>query len=278
MSQESEIRIALIGCGAIGRVVAEAVLGSNVPRARLVALATRSSNDFARRLSEKAHCPLVRTPAEVLSAYPTVVLEAAAPAAVRDFAIPFLRAGIDVVVLSVAAFANEDLLQQTVQVASRSGARVLIPSGAIGGLEVLRAARAVGALDKVALSTRKHPKGLREAPYVRERQLLETDLTSEQVIFEGSAREAAVAFPQNVNIAATISLAGLGFDRTRVRVIADPKTSRTVHKLTASGSFGELQLSLANVPHPEQPRTSWLAAMSAVSALSGYGFPLQIGA
>lgn len=276
MPKQSEIRIALIGCGAIGRVVAEAVLEGKIPRARLVALVTRSSNNSARRLSENADCPLVRAPDEILSTHPTVVLEAAAPAAVRGFAIPLLRAGIDVVVLSVAALVNEDLLQQAVQVASRSGARVLIPSGAIGGLEVLRAARAVGALDKVTLSTRKHPRGLMEAPYVRERELLETDLTSERLIFEGSAREAAVGFPQNVNIAATVSLAGLGFDRTRVQVIADPKNSNTVHKLTASGSFGELQLSLANVPHPEQPRTSWLAAMSAVSVLSGYGYPLQI--
>jgi len=277
MAQKSGLRIALIGCGAIGRIVAEAVVEGNVPRAHLVALATRSHNDLAQRLSKRADCSLINTPSEILTTHPTIVLEAAAPAAVGDFVIPLLRAGIDVVVLSVAAFANQDLFQQTVQVALRSGARVLIPSGAIGGLEVLKAARAVGALEKVTLSTRKHPKGLKEAPYVRERQLLETDLVSEKIIFEGTAREAAVALPQNVNIAATVSLAGLGFDLTRVQVIADPKTSRTVHKLTASGAFGELQLSLANVPHPEQPRTSWLAAMSAVSALSGYATPLQIG-
>lgn len=272
------MRVGLVGCGAIGSAVAQAILQNRVPGARLAAVAVRRPTETASAIARQAGCPLVSSPEELLEAHPTVVVESAAAGAVETYMIPALEAGVDALILSVGALVDEGLRERLAAAASGRGARVLIPSGAIGGTDVLRAAAAMGTLARVTLSTRKSPAGLQSAPFVIRKGLRLADLTDAEVIFQGSARDAVREFPQNVNVAATISLAGLGFDRTQVRIVADPSTPRTVHELEASGEFGELRLHLANTPHPEQPRTSWLAALSAVAALQGRAAAITVGA
>lgn len=135
------------------------------------------------------------------------------------------------------------------------------------GPRCLAAARALGDLERVTHRTTKHPLGLNTAPYVVERGLLREPLTEPFVVYRGPAREAVQHFPQNVNIAAAVSLAGIGFDRTQVEIVADPSISRSVHEIHAEGRFGSFTLRFENAMDPGNPRTSRLAGLSAVAAL-----------
>lgn len=138
--------------------------------------------------------------------------------------------------------------------AARREATVWLPSGGMGGLDALAAARALGDLERVTHRTTKPPAGLNAAPYVLEHGLLREPLTEPLVIYRGPARAAARHFPQNINIAAAVSLAGLGFDRTQVEIVADPSAPRSVHEISAEGRFGAFTLRFENVSPPTRAR------------------------
>jgi aspartate dehydrogenase len=153
---------------------------------------------------------------------------------------------------------------------------VHLPSGAIGGLDVLRAAR-VDRLDEVTLVTSKPPRALAGAPFFESHPIDLGAITTREVIYEGPAAEAVRLFPANVNVAAALSLAGIGPEQTRMQVVADPALDRNVHEVVARGSFGELTLRLANVPSPSNPKTSFLACLSGLATLRRLADPIQIG-
>ncbi|MCK5558603.1 MAG: DUF108 domain-containing protein, partial [Candidatus Hydrogenedentes bacterium] len=150
--------------------------------------------------------------------------------------------------------------------ARQTGTRIITPSGALAGVDAIEAA-AEDALDEVVLTTTKPPAGLRGAPYVLEKGIDLDKIEGRTVIFEGTALEAVSAFPQNVNVAATLSFAGIGPEHTKVKVVADPAVSANIHEVTAIGAFGKLVTRAENVPSEANPKTSRLAALSAVSAL-----------
>jgi aspartate dehydrogenase len=175
------------------------------------------------------------------------------------------------VVLSVGALLDHP---EWVDQAAARGVRIHAPSAAIAGLDGLKGAAVDGHLDSVVMETRKPPGGLAGAPGVAQVDL--GAITAPACVFEGTAREACRAFPANVNVVAAVSLAGLGPDRTRIRILADPAIDRNRHTVTAEGRFGRLRIEIENVPS-ENPRTGKLSYLSTIAYLRDLAAPLRVG-
>lgn len=260
------LRVALLGGGTIARLVIERSRAGDLPGVGIVALAGRSPGSRSGVLAEKFGIPYVVGREALLAQKPQVVLEAASHEAVREHLIPLLDAGISVVVLSAGALADPELQSAAETAAARSGALLYVPSGGIGGLDALRAACAAG-VDEVSIQVAKPPAAWKGIAYV---ESLGTDLDrlhKAETLFEGPARAGVPHFPQNVNIAAVLALAGIGWERTRLKVVADPALTRNTHTIRVTGRTGRFTIVLENVPTPENPKTSWLACASALAAL-----------
>jgi aspartate dehydrogenase len=207
---------------------------------------------------------------------PHAVLEAASHDAVREHLVALLCAGVSVIVLSAGALADPALHQAAEAAAAAGGARLLVPSGGIGGLDALNAACVAG-VDEVSIQVAKPPAAWKGIAYV-ERLGVDLDrLAAPQVLFEGRARDGVPHFPQNVNIAAVLSLAGIGMDRTQLRVVADPALAVNTHTIRVAGRTGRFTVVLENVPTPDNPKTSWLACCSAVDALRALAAAARYG-
>jgi len=202
-----------------------------------------------------------------------IIVEAAAAAAVPAIASRALAAGRTVLAMSVGGLLP--LRDRWARLARRGG-RLLVPSGAIGGLDAIKGAR-LGRLRRVTLTTRKPPHTLRDAPGVARRRLRVTRVTRPTILFDGPASRAVRAFPQNINVAATLALAGLGPARTRVRIIADPTVRRNIHEIEAVGAFGRLVVRTENHPSAGNPKTSELAILSALATLQQLAQPWRVG-
>ncbi len=257
--------VGLLGCGAIGREIAAALLSGNAGDATLVSFFDQdrgSACSFAEQVGDSV--PSVRTFDDFLST-PSLdlVMECASGDAVRAYAEGILSHGKDLLLMSSGALTDSSLWQRLNALAEEHGCRLMIPSGALGGLDALRAVR--DQLEEVTLTTTKPPRGLAGAPGFKDWESRE--ITDAQVIFDGTAKEAVRLFPANVNVAATLSLVGLGPDKTRVKVVADPKASKNVHEVEARGDFGVLRFRMELRAHDRNPRTSYLAVVSALEAL-----------
>lgn len=205
--------------------------------------------------------------ADLVAAAPDLVVECATHDAVRDVVPEVLFAGIDVVIVSVGALADPDIMRRIKQASDTAGARVTIVSGAIGGLDVLRAAACAG-LDKVTYIGRKPPIAWRGTPA---EDILDLEhMTMAQTFYEGSAVTVAKDYPKNTNVTAAVALAGVGFEDTSVKLIADPTVKGNIHELEAVGNFGRFKITLENLPLPENPKTSWLAALSVEQAVRSH--------
>jgi aspartate dehydrogenase len=262
-------RALLIGYGAIGRLVLDGVVSD--PALRVTHLLERPSRRKALSDSLGRGVVVVGELRE-LSELPDCALECAGHGAVREYVLPLLERGVHVALVSVGALAQPELPELLDAAARRGGSQLTLVSGAIGGLDALAAAR-VGGLDEVIYTGRKPPLGWLGTP--AESKVNLAALAQPTVIFEGSARDAARLYPKNANVAATVSLAGLGLDRTRVTLIADPAVTRNVHHVVARGTFGEMEVSLSGKPLPENPKTSSLAAYAAVRALRDFAAPIR---
>jgi aspartate dehydrogenase len=209
---------------------------------------------------------LVDSLGDVLDARPDVVVEAAGHDAVRAHVAEVLHRGVDVLCISIGALADPDLLREVTAAARAGRSRLLLASGAVGSLDALRAARALG-LDTVTHTIRKPLAALPEAPA--------SQSDKEVVVFTGTARAAALKFPANANVVAAVGLAGLGLDETRVEIIGSPTAVRNTHQIHAAGAFGELTFQISNRPDPANPRSSVLAAGSLAAALAGLTAPVS---
>ncbi len=274
-----QVGVAIIGCGAIGTVLARSIDEGRAGATKLVALYD-SNVDKAERLAEKLKSkPKVAREFRELLEDPSIglIVEAASQKAVRQYALDILRAGKSLMVMSVGALVDQELLRSLWREAEKRGCRVYIPSGAIVGVDGVRAASQAG-IESVTLTTRKPPRALMDSPYVVERGIDLRSVKEPVVVFEGKASEAVKHFPRSVNVAATLSLAGVGPDRTVVRIIADPNVDRNIHEVRVKGRFGEIVTVAKNVPSPDNPKTSYLAALSAVDTLRRVTEPILVGA
>lgn len=263
-------RVAIAGLGAVGLRVAEA-LDEGLPGCALVAV---SANDRVRAAERLAHlrCPVPVVPVEDLEALADIVVECAPAALLPAIAGPFLRAGKTVIVLSSGAILSH---QELVQLARAHGGQIVVPTGALLGLDAVTAA-AEGDIRSVRMITRKPVKGLVGAPYLVEHDIAIADITEPLRIFDGTPREAAIGFPANLNVAVALALAGIGPDRTRLEIWADPALTRNTHTIEVDADSASFTMSIANVP-TDNPKTGRITALSVISYLRKLNAPLRIG-
>lgn len=252
------MKLGLIGNGAIARVVTRHCESSS---GRLEIVGALVLPDDGASVGRH---PTFTNLTDLLACEPDLVVESAGQGAVTEFGAPILAAGIDLMVISVGALANDETLGTLERAAQLNGTKLIIPTGALAGLDALSAARVDG-LDSVRLKTRKPPQSWSGAPGVKDIDLSRIGEPTD--IFVGTARAAALAFPKNANVAAAVALAGIGFDRTEVILCADPGVTRNVHLLEAHGAFGQLTAEIQAEPSPDNPKTSHLAALSIIRLL-----------
>jgi aspartate dehydrogenase len=235
--------VGLIGCGAIGTVLAEAVERKLVVCDELILFDVDAAKAEQLRSALRFPATVVASLDEMLRRKPKVIVEAASQQAARDYVGRIAAENIELIVMSTGALLNLDV----------DLSRVHVPSGAIGGLDALSSAALAG-IDEVVLTSRKNPRAL------------DMDNVEPQVVYEGVAEEAARRFPREMNVAATLALTVKPV-KVRVRVISDPAVRRNTHEIQVAWRFGEMFLRFANEPHPDNPRTSALAAWSAIRLL-----------
>ncbi len=262
-------RVAIIGYGAITAELMRCLDALGETR-RIVGVLDVPERIRSLQAAGGARFALVDRFDSLLALRPQLVIEAAGHAAVRAFAAPVLAHGIDLIIASIGALADATLAK-TLHEAARSGARLLVPSGAVAGIDGLLAARSAG-LAAVTYSSLKPPIAWMGTPAEK---ILDLARQRERVtFFEGSAREAAIHYPQNANVGATVALAGLGLDRTRVKLIADPGVPCPLGIIEAEGDFGTFRFEILGYAAPTNPKTSLLTAHSIVHAMRyGYAFP-----
>jgi len=263
-------RIAIIGCGAVGTYVAgQLAADGNVD----IVAAVIETGWEPRAREIYGDSVQLQYSVDDFPVPPDVVYDCAGHAALRQHGELLLRRGIPLVSVSSGALADQDLFDRLMAAASAGGTQLRIVSGAIGALDALSAA-SVGGLDSVAYRGRKPPAGWRGSPA---EQILQLDaLEGPAVHFSGSVRDAALRYPQNANVAASVALAGLGFDETTAELIADPGVSENIHEIVAEGAFGRFEFRISGRPLPGNPKSSALTAMSVVRESRNRLAPLGI--
>jgi aspartate dehydrogenase len=266
----SSTRIAIAGLGAIGRALARR-LAAGVPGATLACVAARDrAKAQAWLVAERIDCPLVEL--DDLPRHADLVVECAPAAILEAICRPMLQAGKRVMVLSAGALLPRPEL---IELARETGGQIIVPTGALLGLDAVSAA-AEGAIHSVRMITRKPPAGLVGAPYLVQNGISVEGLNTAKCVFSGSAREAAAGFPENVNVVAALSLAGIGPDRTTIEIWADPAVSRNCHSIEVDADSARFSLSIENVPS-ENPKTGRITALSVLAALRKLNAPLRVG-
>jgi len=265
------LSVTIGGFGAIGMAVARR-LDQGIEGLHLAAVSARNVDAAAARMAGFER-PVPVVAAGELAAHGDIVIECAPAVVFAEIAEPALKAGRIFMPLSVGQLL---LHPEYEELARAHGARIIAPTGALLGLDAVRAA-AEGTIESVTMVTRKPPQGLAGAPYLEQRGISLEGLTEPLKVFEGSAREGTKGFPANVNVAAALSLAGIGPDRTRLEIWADPTVTRNTHTIRVEADSVRFEMTVENVPSEENPRTGKLTALSVIAALKGLVTPLRIG-
>jgi aspartate dehydrogenase len=266
----SVTRVAIAGLGAIGRVVARK-LADGMPG---LALAGAAVGDRAKAqawlAAERIACPLLEP--EAFPAHADLAVECAPASVLERVCRPMLEAGKQVMVLSAGALLPRPEL---IELAKARGGQIIVPTGALIGLDAVTAA-AEGRIHSVRMITRKPPRGLAGAPYLEANGISVEGLNGPKRVFAGTAREGAAGFPANVNVAAALSLAGIGPDRTMMEIWADPSIDRNCHTIEVDSDSARFTLSIENIPS-ENPRTGRITALSVLAALRKLAAPVRVG-
>ena len=270
--EPTELKVALAGFGAIGGALARR-LDRGIAGLRLAAISARNLEKARDRADDDLAHPVPVLPPEALPDHADVVVECAPATAFRTIAEPALRAGRILMPVSVGALLEHADL---IELARTNGVRIVVPTGALLGLDAVRAA-AEGEIHSVRMITRKPPGGLAGAPHLERHGIRVEGLSEPLKVFEGTAREGARGFPANVNVAAALSLAGIGPDRTRLEIWADPGVTRNTHRIVVEADSARFEMQIENVPSEENPRTGKITALSVIAALRGLVPSLKIG-
>jgi aspartate dehydrogenase len=262
------LKVGLAGLGAVGLGVARRI-EAGIPGLMLAAVSVRDQEKARRNLPNNG---VAMMSAEMLAETCDVVVECLPPEMFRTVAQPAIDRGRIFMPLSVGKLLeNWDLVEQ----AKASGARILVPTGALIGLDAVRAA-AEGTIHSVTMITRKPPNGLEGAPYLVEHGISLRGINAPRKVFDGTARDGARGFPANVNVAAALSLAGIGPDKTRLEIWADPTIDRNMHRIEVDADTARFSMAIENVPS-ENPKTGKIVALSTVAALRGLVAELKVG-
>ena len=264
--------VLLVGYGAIAREVLKLI--SPGEALKITAILVRPSR------IEEVRAALVGRNIEVVSAIddllrtPQLVAECAGHSAVREYGVNILQRGMDFLIISVGAVADQRLYKELRSAAEVGNAKLILATGAVAGADALAAAK-IGGLDNVTYTSRKPPAAWKGT--VAEKVCDLDRINTEVVLYDGNAVEAATRYPQNANVAATIALAGAGFSKTQVRLVADPEAGGNLHQISARGMFGAFDIEVRGKPLPNNPKTSTLAAHSVVAEILRRAGPVEIG-
>lgn len=272
MTSKPPLRLAIAGLGAIGMTVARRVDEGGIEGMTLAAVSARDAARAKQRVADFASPPAIVGLGDLAEAG-DVVVESVPAAHFLDVARPALAAGRIFVPLSVGVLLNH---MELVDLARETGGRIIVPTGALIGLDAVRAAQS-GGLRTVKLETRKPPAGLKGAPFVEANNIDLDGLSEPLKLFSGTAREAAEGFPANLNVGAALALAGLGPDETQVEIWADPGVSRNIQSVTCTSDSAEFTMSIENIPSTENPRTGRITAHSVIATLERLTSPLVVG-
>ncbi len=267
-----EKTVAIAGFGAIGRVVGGRLDEGGIPGLRLVAVSARNKG------AAHTHMEVFRRPVPVveladIATLADIVVECTPAAVFAEVAESAIEAGRIFIPASVGGFLSRPHL---IERAEKTGARIIVPTGALLGLDAVRAA-AEGVIHSASMTTRKPPAGLAGAPYLAEHGIDLAGLSEPLLVFDGSAREGAKGFPANVNVAAALSLAGIGPDRTRLRIWADPTVTRNKHHIEIDADSARFEMTIEGIPTAENPRTGRLTPLSVIATLRGLVTTLRVG-
>jgi len=261
--RDKKIKIGIVGCGTIGSQLAQAIEKKFFQQAELFALCDIDKNRAKKLKVSSSSNPEILSIDELIERC-ELIIEAAQASVSYEVAQKALQHSKDVMIMSVGGIL--DRARQLFALAQAKGGHIYLPSGAIGGIDTVKAA-SMAKINKVTLITRKPPQGLAGAPYLAEKKIDLASVKGETVIFEGTASEAIRGFPKNVNVCTTLSLAGIGPEKTRVKIITSPEYKANIHEIQLEGDFGRLLARTENVPSPANPRTSFLASLSAIATL-----------
>ena len=267
----SQLRIAIGSLGAVGLDVARRI-DAGIPGLKLQAVSALHRRRAEDRLKE-FHRPIPVLPLPELAEVADVVVECAPSAVFRQVAESTIQLGRVLIPISVGALIdNWDLVEK----AAKTGARINVPTGALVGLDAVRAA-AQGTVSHVTIITRKPPAGLAGSSYLIRNNIQVDEITEPTKVFEGTARSGVAAFPANVNVAAALGLAGIGPDQTMLEIWADPSIDRNTHNIQVEADSARMELKIENVPSKDNPRTGRIVALSIIAALRRLVDTLTIG-
>ena len=258
-------RIGLLGCGAIGTQIALAINSGQV-QAELTHVYDydkSKAESLVARLDKKP--TIVENPHLLSSNNVDLVVEAASQDAIKNHALSIIQNRKDLMIMSVGALLDESVFDILFDACHEFKKRIYLPSGAIAGLDAIKSVKSE--LESVTLVTTKNPKALAGAKFFEAKNMDVNSIKEKTTIFEGAAKEAVTLFPANINVAALLSLAGLGSEKTLVKIVADPNTNKNTHQIEASGIFGKISIQVENVPDNTNPKTSRLAILSAIECL-----------
>jgi aspartate dehydrogenase len=266
------LKIGIIGYGAMAQSLCR-LLEVHAPQIQVVKVLIRSGSK-AQTKPLPLGAEFAFTTEQLLAGHLDMVVECAGHAALKQVGPDVLKSGVDLLIASVGAMADAPTEQALTESALQSGAKLRIPAGAVGGLDVLGAGKLAG-IDSVIYSSRKHPNAWKGTP--AEKLVDLEHLNEPTTFFVGHARHAAVTFPQNANVAAVVALASIGLDRTQVTLTADPSATGNTHGIHAKGNFGEVTLTISGKTLADNPRTSMLAPLSLVRSLMNLELTVVIG-
>jgi aspartate dehydrogenase len=269
---KTPLSLGIAGLGAIGMTLARSIDNGAVPGMALSCISARDEAKAGERVAGFRRVPRI-VPLEALADDADIIVECVPAAHFMEVAKPALLKGRTFMPLSVGVLLNH---MELVDLARKNGGRIIVPTGALIGLDAVRAAASAG-ITSVKLVTRKPPAGLIGAPHVVENDISLENLIEPKLLFSGSAREAAKGFPANLNVAAALALAGAGPDETQVEIWADPKATRNSQSVTVTSHAADFTMTIENVPSEENPRTGKITAHSVIAALLRLTSPLVVG-
>lgn len=270
-------KIGLLGCGAIGTQIALAIDSGKIP-ADLTHVYDASKDSALELVSKLKTKPEIVENSHLLSSHSVnIVVEAASQDAVKDVALSVLQNKRDLMIMSVGALLDESIYDILSDACNDFKKTIYLPSGAIAGLDGIKSVK--DELESISITTTKHPRSLKGAKFFESNDTINLDtIDTSTLIFDGTAKEAVSLFPANINVAALLSLSGIGSEKTNVKIIADPITDKNTHHIDAKGKFGKMSFTIENFPDANNPKTSRLAILSAIETLRKYcSDDIQIG-
>lgn len=271
-----KLRIGIIGCGTIGSYVLDSVAAGKIDNAKIAVVCGRAETSKGREKVEKYGIKWVTDFNEMMKIDMDIVVEAASQKVLEQYGISILKSGIDLTPASLGALVDQSLLQSLIDTAVESDSILHIPSGGIGGLDALQAV-AGEKVETVTMTSRKPPVAWKNIPAVDRMNLDLDHMETPTVLFEGPARGCVKEFPQNINIGAALSLAGIGFDKTKIRILADPTVTRNTHEIECRSKAGRFTMVLENVPDPDNPKTTLMACFSVLATLKNVRSHYRVG-